>query len=85
MTDCISEWRGMYSWAFSVLIASILVAILPRASVTSAIAPILAASSSILSGSLLLLRHRNFEDATASFAVRTPFSPRSLQPDSPYL
>ncbi|KAJ8595481.1 hypothetical protein M405DRAFT_347899 [Rhizopogon salebrosus TDB-379] len=70
MTDSISEWRGMYSWAFSVLIASILVAMLPRASVTSAIAPILAASSSILSGSLLLLRHRSFEDATASFAVR---------------
>lgn len=33
-------------------------------------APILSASSSILSGSILLLRHHDFEDATASFAVR---------------
>ncbi|OJA17677.1 hypothetical protein AZE42_03021 [Rhizopogon vesiculosus] len=70
MAACISEWREMCLWAFSVLIASILIAMLPRASVSSSMAPILAASSSILSGSTLLLRHRGFEDATASFAAR---------------
>ncbi|KAG1753634.1 uncharacterized protein EDB91DRAFT_1285986 [Suillus paluster] len=58
MTTCASEWRG------------ILMSMLPRASLTSAMAPILAASSSILSGSILLLRHYGFEDATASFAAR---------------
>lgn len=70
MTTCISEWRGLFLWEFSVLIASILISMLPRASLSSAVAPILAASSSILSGSILLLRHHDFEDATASFAAR---------------
>ncbi|KAG1902145.1 uncharacterized protein F5891DRAFT_1024927 [Suillus fuscotomentosus] len=69
MTECISEWRGLLVWAFSVLIASILISMLPRASLSSAMAPILAASSSILSGSILLWRHHDFEDATASFAA----------------
>ncbi|KAG2134856.1 hypothetical protein DEU56DRAFT_809046 [Suillus clintonianus] len=70
MTACMSEWRGLLLWEFSVLIASILISMLPRASLSSAMAPILAASSSILSGSILLLRHHGFEDATASFAAR---------------
>ncbi|KAG1823471.1 uncharacterized protein BJ212DRAFT_1476352 [Suillus subaureus] len=48
---------------------AVLISMLPRASMSSAIAPILAASSSILSGSILLLRHHGFEDATASFAA----------------
>lgn len=69
ITACLSEWRGLIVWAFSVLIASILISMLPRASLSSAMAPILAASSSILSGSILLLRHHGFEDATASFAA----------------
>ncbi|KAJ8590002.1 hypothetical protein M405DRAFT_881296 [Rhizopogon salebrosus TDB-379] len=69
MIECISEWRGIFSWAFSVLIASILIAMLPRSSASSAMAPILAALLSMLSGSILLLRHRGFEDATSSFAV----------------
>ncbi|KAG2154281.1 uncharacterized protein EDB93DRAFT_193700 [Suillus bovinus] len=69
ITACISEWRGLLVWAFSVLIASILISMLPRASLSSAMAPILAASSSILSGSILLLRHHGFEDTTASFAA----------------
>jgi hypothetical protein len=70
VTACVSEWRGLIVWAFSVLIASILISMLPRASLSSAIAPIIAASSSILSGSILLLKHHGFEDATASFAAR---------------
>lgn len=69
ITACVSEWRGLLVLAFSVLIASILISMLPRASLSSAMAPILAACSSILSGSILLLKHHGFEDATASFAA----------------
>ena len=49
----------------------ILSCILSRASLTSALPSIFSASASLVTGSILLLRHYRLEDATASFAVRT--------------
>ncbi|OAX42603.1 hypothetical protein K503DRAFT_796989 [Rhizopogon vinicolor AM-OR11-026] len=70
MKASMSEWHTAVVWTFPVIIADILSCLLSRASLSSALPSILSASGSLITGSILLLRHHGLEDATASFAVR---------------
>jgi hypothetical protein len=68
MSECLADWKLSLSWAFPLLISTILLSITPAASPVFAMLSFLACTASIVSALVLHTRHENLARSSASDA-----------------
>jgi len=79
MSTCQNDWKLTMSWAFPLLMSSIMMSFIPKTSIVLTLGTVLTCSMSILAGMLLLIRHSELVDSSATVAAQYLHGTRSAK------